>query len=453
MRMPRRPPEMKEFIKSELDWQAMARVMMTTKETIEGKYLHWEKLRFHQPPDGLTLEQWWFAIKTKRMAQARWIGLVDKAGRPFSYSLVDPLPEFLHLADSDARGSIQVPEPITNPETKKSYLIRSLMEEAITSSQLEGANTSVKVAKEMIRQGRDPSDRSERMILNNYQAMEHILEIKNQDLTRELIFDIHRIVTNETLSDSTAVGRFRRPEEAVVVDDPYGEILHEPPDAGGLGARMEAMCAFANGDQPDGFLHPVLRSMILHFWLAYDHPFVDGNGRTARALFYWSMLRPGYWLFEFVPISRIILQAPSKYANASLFTETDGDDLTYFLLYHADVMRRAIADLHLYLERRTKAVMAAVAELRGLGELNHRQRALINHALRHQGFVYSVESHKNSNDTSYETARHDLMDLADRKLLVKSRSGRFWQFHAANDLEAKLKNPARKSRPKSGDSA
>src|SRR5205814_10028127 len=58
--------------------------------------------------------------------------------------------------------------------------------------------------------------------------------------------------------------------------------------------------------------HPMVRSMILHFWLAYDHPFVDGNGRTARALFYWSMLRNGYWMFEYITISKIILSGPDR---------------------------------------------------------------------------------------------------------------------------------------------
>lgn len=52
----------------------------------------------------------------------------------------------------------------------------------------------------------------------------------------------------------------------------------------------------------------------LHFMLGYEHPFVDGNGRVARAMFDWAMLRNGYWLFEFISVSRIIRQAPAKYA-------------------------------------------------------------------------------------------------------------------------------------------
>ena len=56
------------------------------------------------------------------------------------------------------------------------FLVNSLMEEAIRSSQLEGATTSRRVAKEMLRTGREPRDRSERMIANNYRALQFMRE-------------------------------------------------------------------------------------------------------------------------------------------------------------------------------------------------------------------------------------------------------------------------------------
>src|SRR5262249_46303965 len=154
------------------------------------------------------------------------------------------------------------------------------------------------VAKEMLRTGRAPATDDERMVLNNYQTMQDIREYKDQPLTKELVFRIHRLITNETLKDPTAAGRFRRDDQHRVVGDEYGEVFPEPPPAAELEERMAAMCDFANGKTPEGFIHPVLRAIILHFWLAYDHPFVDGNGRTARALFYWSMLRHNFWLCE-----------------------------------------------------------------------------------------------------------------------------------------------------------
>ena len=136
-----------------------------------------------------------------------------------------------------------------------------------------------------------------------------------------------------------------------------GEIYHVPPPVEQLEERLEMMCAFANADMP-GFIHPAVRSIILHFWLAYDHPFVDGNGRTARALFYWSMLRHGYWLFEFISISSVINKARGRYASSFLLSESDDNDLTYFLLAQVTVIQQAITNLHAYLERKAGEVGA-----------------------------------------------------------------------------------------------
>ncbi len=266
-----------------------------------------------------------------------------------------------------------------------------------------------------------------------------ILELRKREMTRELLFEIHQMVTEGTLDTPSAAGRFRRPDEHIVVGDDSGEVFHIPPPAEELEGRVDEMCRFANGVVPEGFIHPMVRSMILHFWLAYDHPFVDGNGRTARALFYWSMLKQGYWLFEYISISNIILKAPAQYGRAFLYTETDDNDLTYFLVYHAEVIRKAINELYEHIDRRARQLAEAQKELRGLIMLNHRQRELIGHALRHPGHRYTIESHRNSHKVVYETARSDLMDLERRGLLQKHKSGKTWIFTPMPDLEKKLR--------------
>ena len=204
----------------------------------------------------------------------------------------------------------------------------------------------------MIRENRQPRNRGERMILNNFLTMQHVGELRDQPLSQDLIFEIHRRVTQNTLDDPTAAGRRRMHDEYRVVADDSGEVFHRPPPERQLRDRMTAMCEFANGRTPEGFIHPVIRSIVLHFWLAYDHPFVDGNGRTARCVFYWSMLRHRYWLFEYVSISRIILRGPAQYGRAFLHTETDDNDLTYFIIYHLEVINKAIAELFDYVENR-----------------------------------------------------------------------------------------------------
>ena len=442
MRIPTRPP-LTSHLWSEVaaNPQRLGEVLAAAAEpSPRQRYLHWDKLIHCQPPAGLSHREWWLGLKIRRQSMFKQVPLLDTNGQAFRYVLTDPIPERLHETDLRAGGHIQMAEQITNPEMKDRYYVGSLIEEAITSSQLEGAATTRQVAKEMIRTGRSPRDRSERMILNNYRTMQRIGKWKAEPLTRDLVFEIHRAVTENTLDDPSAAGRFRRAEEQLVVGTESGEVFHEPPPAEQLEQRMADMCDFANGETPSGFLHPVIRSIILHFWLAYDHPFVDGNGRTARALFYWSMLRHGFWLFEFISVSQIILKGPAKYQRAFLYTETDENDLTYFALYHLEVIRRAVDKLHEYVDRKTRELKAVEAELRGVATLNHRQRALIGHALRHPFHRYAIRSHQASHNVAYQTARTDLLDLADRGLLSVEKVGKTFTFSAVEDLEERLRN-------------
>jgi Fic family protein len=437
MKKPKAPPNHQNLFANVPPDRIVAIISGVKAPTVKGEYLHWDKLRYHTPPEGLSIEEWWVGLKVHR-SNRKTVPLKGNSGGRFSYTLTEPIPQRLHEIDLGAGGTIQLPEQITNPDTRDRYCVSSLIEEAITSSQIEGAVTTRPVAKEMIRSGRKPSDRSERMILNNYVTMSRLGELKDQPLTKDLVFEIHRLITEDTLDDPSAAGRFRRDNEKVVVNDMYGEVFHDPPPAAQLGDRMKVMCDFANEKTPSGFVHPVLRSIILHFWLAYDHPFVDGNGRTARALFYWSMLRHNYWLCEFISISPIILKAPRRYQLAFLYTETDENDLTYFILYHLDVMQKAIHQLHDYIKRKSQQVRKLDSELRGVVVLNHRQRALISHALRHPNHVYSIESHRRSHNVVYETARKDLTDLVKHGLLTAWKAGRTWCFTPEGDLEARL---------------
>lgn len=438
MKKPKVPPPFQDLLNG-INSERFAAVCASVRgPLVNCKYLHWDELQHLAPPTGVSHRNWWLGLKMSRRSQCSTVPLRDTAGAPFLYSLADPIPADLHNIDRGAGGFIEMPEQITNPESKDRYYVNSLIEEAITSSQLEGAATTRTVAKKMIRSGRQPRDRSERMILNNFRTMKRICELKTQPLTPELVCDIHRLVTDQTLDEPSAAGRPRNEKENVVVDDMYGQVYHEPPPASQLEERMAAMCDFANGAPKGTFVHPAIRSIILHFWLAYDHPFIDGNGRTARALFYWSMLHHGYWLCEYISISHIIRKGPMRYERAFLYTESDDNDLTYFILYHLELLRRAVRELHNYIGRKTEELRRLESELRGMTELNHRQRDLIGHALRHPNQSYTFHAHQVSHNVVYETARRDLMDLAERGLLIQTKAGRVWRFTPAPDLEQKL---------------
>lgn len=408
-----------------------------------GQYVHWDQLRHLTPPAGLDTEQWWFGIKLARLSLRRTLPLRDKAGQPFAFVPSDSLQRRLYLVARDAAGALRGQDSVPSDAMRERYLLRSLMEEAMTSSQLEGAATTTQVAKEMLRSGRPPRDYGERMIYNNFAAMRELKAWRERPLTPAAIFEMHRVLTDGTL-DAGKAGRLRRKGEDIVIEDETGRVLHVPPPAGELPARLQALCDFAN--QPDDgehFIHPVVRAILLHFQLGYDHPFVDGNGRTARTLFYWSMLRAGFWMTEYLSISSILRKAPAQYMRSYLHSETDDGDTTYFVSHQLDVLLEAIQGVHGYIERKQREQAAAAALLKPgsalARRLNHRQRALLLNALQHPEKAFSIERHRRTHDVAYQTARADLLALVEAGLMLQQREGKAFVFLARPGLDKRLR--------------
>lgn len=411
--------------------------------TPRGKYYHWDKLRHLKPPKGLTSEEWWASVKIARRQLRRALPLTTATGVPFTFAMVDPIQEMLHKIDQQAAGRIAIADEITNPETRDRYIFSSLVEESITSSQLEGASTTRRVAADMIRSGRKPRDKSEQMIYNNFLANRYIRTFTNRPLAPTDVLELHRILTEDTLDDPEAAGRLQTPDEerVVVVDNRSNHVLHSPPPASQLTKRLNSMCQFANGENDSAFLHPVIRAIVLHFWVGYDHPFVDGNGRTARSLFYWSLISSGYWLIEYVSISTILKKAYAKYARSYLHSESDENDATYFIVYQLEVLLRALAELEDYIERKVSQIRAIEKRLHGRTIYNHRQLALLSHALRHPSARYTIKSHRTSHNVAYATARQDLLNLAEDELLFQRRVGKkTLEFIAPDDLDKRVAN-------------
>lgn len=443
MRIPQRPPAFPVLLERvSPDRLAMLfRAAAGAAADSSGKYRHWDTMRRIKPPGGLSTEEWWLGTKAARQLLYRPLPLRDASGTPFQLAMTDAAWEMAHHLDQRLGGEILLSEEVTNPATRTRYVVNSLIEEAVTSSQLEGAVTTRVEAKELIRSGRSPRTVDEKMVLNNFEAINFAREHKDDALTPELVVELQRIVTAGTLDDDAAVGRLQGPgDDRARVEDIDGTVVHVPPPASELPDRLEAMCRFANGSEPEWFLHPIVRSVLLHLWLAYDHPFGDGNGRTARALFYWSMLHQGYWLAEFLAISRILRNAPSRYARSFLYVETDDDDATYFVLQQLDVTCRAVRDLHDYLKGKMSEVREVESILRSADGINHRQVALLSHALRHPGQRYTFESHRRSHNVVYQSARTDLLGLAERGFLERRRMGKQYVFTAPPDLADRLRS-------------
>jgi Fic family protein len=441
MKVPVTPPDFAELFKK----IPSSRLLELMREHIQSdtRYLHYDLLRHRTPPNDWTVDEYWFATKMRRINSRRELPFADKNGQVAWYVQLPQIEAALMRIDKQLAGFLNTTAlHALNAQNKTRFIISSLMEEAISSSVFEGAVSTREVAKELLLTGRHPMNRSEQMIANNYAAMRRIMDMRKESLSVDAILELHRILTDRALDKPEQAGRFQLPGEArvKVVDDRINRILHEPPAAVTLPKRMQALCDFANAKDDDkNFLHPVLRAITLHFWIGYDHPFFDGNGRTARALFYWGMLHHDYRLSEFLVISQFLVKKQAAYVEAYLYTETDGFDLTYFYLHQLDIIEKAIASLIEYVVRKESDIKQVTDLMRSRGDLNHRQRALLAHALKHPDSRYTIVQHQNAHGIVYATARDDLRELLLLNLLEERKSGRALIYTAAKNLPSKLK--------------
>ena len=438
MKLPEKSPESKKF-DPELFNELGSGPVSELLRRANTEYWPWEEFKYKTGDLAYLPADLWSLLKFLRRSSMKRLPFSDLQGNPFSFWIPDPLQQDLHQIDQSMGGGFLFEGTDLIPETRDRYMVSSLMEEAIASSQIEGAATTRLIAKEMLRRNLKPQDRSQQMILNNYKTILAIKETLDQPLSVDLLHHFHRQITLNTLDNPDAAGRFRKMDEAIqVVDSHDGTILHTPPSVERLPDLVQSLCDFANRKEDGIFIHPVVRAVILHFWLAYLHPYVDGNGRTARALFHWVMLRQKYWLFEYLSVSRIFLRSRQQYQRAFLHAEQDDNDLTYFIVYHLRAIRLAIRELQDYLKRKQREYREALGLLKESSWMNHRQRALIQHALKHPGYVYTIESHKNSHQIVYQTARADLLTLAKKGCLEMIKSGRTFCFKVPNDLPRKI---------------
>jgi len=410
----------------------------------KGRYLHWDEVRRRKdqyPKPELA----WFAIKSARRTISKDISLKDVAGEPFSFCIPDSLQCLLHQIDKMAAGNISaVDTDILSEGAQRRYLVRSLiMEEAITSAQLEGAATTRKVAKEMLKTDRTPQNKSERMIVNSYRMMRAAVEAIDRPLSPELILELHEIATDGAIDNDAEPGAFRETDDVVVKFD--GETVFTPPLAESIPERIERLCEFAAKDHSNAdsneFIHPAVKAIIMHFMMGYIHPFGDGNGRSARALFYWFMLKSGYWLFEYISISQFLRKAPSKYVKSYLYTETDEGDLTYFIDYQLHVLVRAIHELITHLREKQESYYAFLSLVENstlLSALQSRQLDILKKACRDPGRIFTAAVIKNEYAVSLNTARSDLEKLAGLKLLLPHKMGKTKCYIAPADLLEKI---------------
>jgi Fic family protein len=385
------------------------------------RYLHWEELKHRKIPfDPIII---WNIMKISRILKANSLKFGNWV---FRYTVIDEFQEKLHILDKSAAGNI-LSSLDALQDNRKKYIISSLMEEAIASSLIEGAATTREVAKRMLQENRKPTNKSEKMIVNNYITMRYILDLKNEPITPNKILEIHRLITKGTLEKPEYEGNFRKNDEIAVYSHD-GTLLHKPVEYTEVPKLIDELCNFANNKE-EGFIHPVIKGIIIHFLIGFIHPFNDGNGRTARALFYWHLLKNDYWLFEYMAVSRIINDSKKQYRDAYLYTESDktfsdSGDLTYFIKYNLRCIKKALDEILKYLERKQKEQSQAMKIISESGNLTLRQVEILKQYLKQPEKPITIKEIMTTYSVAYATARSDLLSLEKLGYVEKRKIGK-----------------------------
>lgn len=401
-------------------------------KTAHPEYLFWNKVRYKNPP-GVTSEEFWILVKFWRKYVYHRTATVIRSeqGESFAWRHLPDLGRFYHEVDMNLGGTMES-MVVGDEADRKQFITRGIMEEAIASSQLEGAHTTRAAAKKMLVEQRKPRNASEQMILNNYNGMLAIeVEPKNSRLSIERLFELHDTLTSGTMEDSE-VGRLRRDSDEITVNDPTtGVILHIPPSETFLQKEMHRLVQYANDELLDEeFVHPVIKAIILHFWIGYLHPFTDGNGRMARAIFYRHLLQNGYWAFTYLPLSKVIKNSRVQYRDAYVYSEQDDNDLTYFIDYNVRKVTQARNEFEAYVKRKRTENSKMANLSRAEYNLNNRQIQLLKYLHKNPDATSTIKTHSKVNDISRPTARKDLYTLEELGFLESRKVGRERPFRA-----------------------
>lgn len=383
----------------------------------DKRYWYWDEFKHRPNLPYNNAEKAWNLVKFHRMQTSKDVFI---GSYRFSYNITPEIHKNLHEFDLKLMGGLKE-NPISSSDQQQ-YLRNSLQEEAIASSQIEGAATTTQQAWEMLKEERSPENESEQMIFNNQRAIKFIIEMFDEELTPQLIIQLHRILTVKTSAEGCS-GGFR--EETVnVVDHVDGEVAHIAPDADEVSRLMNALCEFANTEKE--FIHPILKASMLHFFIGFIHPFMDGNGRTARALFYWYMMKKEYKLIRHISISRAILDTRTQYDKAYLKTEYDDNDMTYFLMYSIKGLRVAFESLIRFRDRKKQEHLSIETLKRELEKIhwNERQALALAEMQVKQNPKFSVKSYADKFGITRQTAAKDLFGLVQVAGVVEKKQGR-----------------------------
>jgi len=312
---------------------------------------------------------------------------------------------------------------------KEEFLVNAAVEEAITSAIYEGANSTRSKAKALIASGDQPKNKDEWMLINNYQVMLWIKKNEHLEVSKNLILKLHEIVTKNTLEgdDANYCGKFR--DDVVYVGKKHEGIKFELIDDA-VSEVIETVFTHPR------FLHGLIRGILLHYFIAYIHPFFDGNGRTARTLFYFKAMKHNLKFVELLSVSAHLKEHGKKYENSFDLVKENDNDITYFIDFCLDSLVAALKKVEEKVE-----YLIDIGILKDVYSLSYGQVSLLQKMALNKHCAISIEQHAEALGKSREISRRELKNLLKIGFLQEVKKGKKFVYYIQSK---KLKEDVRK---------
>lgn len=221
---------------------------------------------------------------------------------------------------------------LTPQNSAQLYGTQAMEREILSTFTIEQIDTSRSSVRRIL-SGYAPTNEREQRIYGMKRGLEFIADPSNK-INEETIYQLYQMVIGAFLpkEDQLLPGQRYRHDHVYIVGD---KLEHTGLPWNKLAGYMEQLVAFI---QQDSSINDLWKAALIHFYLAYLHPYFDGNGRMARLLHLWYLVQQGYSSALFVPLSEYIERSRKKYYDAFSLVEQNARisgvlDVTPFLLY------------------------------------------------------------------------------------------------------------------------
>lgn len=372
------------------------------------RYLSREEV-MRRLPLHISIQDFYPDLLHARRQQGQILPLMTQEGKEFWFTVNPSITCQVDRISAAARR-----ENVLKPWVLDRLQETAVIEEAVFSSMIEGAFTTRDEAERMLKNTRQPRNKSEQMVKNNYDALNYVLEHLHGEITMETLIQIAGILTKDA-SEKEVTG-YRTGQGIVAGQE---GLVYTPPPGDRLPEMMDSLIKFMKTSS----LHPVLKACIAHFYFVYVHPFSDGNGRTARALSLMILLQAGFDFFRTFPISGLVAKERGKYYKAIRDAENADGDMTFFVDVYSGMLSRALEQMEHEVTYRLLA-QQWMNRLDESGKLNIRQLEGARWLLTNEKNQVTADAWKKKFQTVTETARQDLLLLCELGLLTRRMDGK-----------------------------